>query len=202
MSKGSLFIISSPSGGGKTSLIGELVSQNNLTAVVSHTTRSMRKGEKNGVDYNFISKEKFTKMEQNKEFLESAQVFDNFYGTSFKELDKALETGDIVLNIDWQGASQIRGKIENIISIFILPPSTEALKERLVERNLDDPEVIRKRLEQVQLEISHYEEYDYLVVNDDFNSALQNLQAIIDANKCSLGKQKTELKDLLKKLVE
>ena len=183
--RGSLFIISAPSGAGKTSLVKALVEKDvNLHASVSHTTRSPRPGEKEGSNYHFIKKGLFDKMVSQGEFLESAQVFDHFYGTSKLWVQSQLEAGtDVVLEIDWQGARQIKECMPLACAIFILPPSKNALQERLMSRGQDNPEVIERRMDQAVNEMSHFESSDYLVLNRNFEDALNELEVIVKAQR-------------------
>jgi guanylate kinase len=201
MAKGTLFIISAPSGAGKTSLVAEILAQiNNIQASISHTTRDCRPGEKNGINYHFIDRQQFVTMIDNNAFLEHAEVFGNFYGTSQDWVEATLNTGtDVILEIDWQGAEQVRSKFADSQSIFILPPSKQALRERLNDRGQDHAEVIEKRIAAATEEMSHYVEADYLVINDDFALALEQLKSIISAQRCKmpvLGHEKL-LSDLL-----
>jgi guanylate kinase len=201
MAKGTLFIISAPSGAGKTSLVAEILAQiNNIQASISHTTRDCRPGEKNGINYHFVDRQQFVTMIDNNAFLEHAEVFGNFYGTSQDWVEATLNTGtDVILEIDWQGAEQVRSKFADSQSIFILPPSKQALRERLNDRGQDHAEVIEKRIAAATEEMSHYVEADYLVINDDFALALQQLKSIISAQRCKmpvLGHEKL-LSDLL-----
>ena len=201
MAKGTLFIISAPSGAGKTSLVAEILAQiNNIQASISHTTRDCRPGEKNGINYHFVDRQQFVTMIDNNAFLEHAEVFGNFYGTSQDWVEATLNTGtDVILEIDWQGAEQVRSKFAESQSIFILPPSKQALRERLNDRGQDHAEVIEKRIAAATEEMSHYVEADYLVINDDFALALQQLKSIISAQRCKmpvLGHEKL-LSDLL-----
>lgn len=201
MAKGTLFIISAPSGAGKTSLVAEILAQiNNIQASISHTTRDCRPGEKNGINYHFVDRQQFVTMIDNNAFLEHAEVFGNFYGTSQEWVKATLETGiDVILEIDWQGAEQVRSKFADSQSIFILPPSKQALRERLNDRGQDHAEVIEKRIAAATEEMSHYVEADYLVINDDFALALEQLKSIISAQRCKmpvLGHEKL-LSDLL-----
>jgi len=177
---GTLFIISAPSGAGKTSLIGRCLADDpQLSVSVSHTTRSPRKGECDGENYYFVDQQQFEQMIAAGEFLESAKVFDNYYGTSQKAVEDKLNAGeDIILEIDWQGAQQVRKKVKSLVSIFILPPSIEVLKQRLSDRGQDDESVIERRLAEAREEISHYVEFDYLVINEDFELAVSELKAI------------------------
>ena len=205
-----IFIISAPSGCGKTSLVKALIEDSNyLSASVSHTTRKARKGEINGENYHFVSKETFEKMINNKEFVEYAEVFGNMYGTSKNNIKEKLDSSiDIILEIDWQGARQVRQHISNAISIFILPPSKKALLERLTTRGQDDEITISKRMENSEREMSHFNEFSYLIINDQFDSALNNLKDIIDDfgnniknTELSLENQLLRHKYLLKELI-
>ena len=176
-----LFIIAAPSGCGKTSLVKALLgSSSKLSVSVSHTTRKPRKGEINGENYHFVSKERFGEMISNNDFVEHAEVFGNMYGTARSNIKKKLEANiDIILEIDWQGARQVRENMPNSISIFILPPSKNVLLQRLTDRGQDDEETISKRMKNSESEMSHYDEFEYLVINDQFDSALNDLKAII-----------------------
>lgn len=201
MAKGTLFIVSAPSGAGKTSLVAEILAQvDNIQASISHTTRACRPGEQDGINYHFVTQQKFVSMIEDNAFLEHAEVFGNFYGTSQDWVEKTLSQGsDVILEIDWQGAEQIRSKFADSRSIFILPPSKQALQERLNGRGQDNAEVIEKRIAAATEEMSHYVEADYLVINDDFSTALSQLEAIIRAQRCQMPVQGIEnlLSDLL-----
>ncbi len=179
--QGNLFIVSAPSGAGKTSLLKKLLkADKNLALSVSHTTRSPRPGEQDGVEYHFVSVAEFMAQAGEGAFLEQAQVFDNYYGTSQEGVKFQLQAGlDVVLEIDWQGARQVRKAFPDAISIFIIPPSIEALRERLGNRGQDDEEIIERRMKDARNELSHYAEYDYLVVNDRFEDALDDLACIV-----------------------
>ena len=204
MNKGNLYIISAPSGAGKTSLVKKLVSSvDNLIVSVSHTTRQMREGEIDGKDYFFIEIETFKTMQGENAFLECAQVFDNFYGTAQQTVEDNLSEGnDVILEIDWQGAEQVRKLLPASISIFILPPSIEALRQRLEGRGKDNAEVIERRMRDAVTEMSHYPEFDYLVVNDDFSVALNELKSIVIANRLVQARQSSNLELLLTNLLE
>ena len=180
---GCLFIISAPSGAGKTSLVRALLQSNlNLSLSVSHTTRPPRAGEINGIDYHFISKETFQQMLLRNEFVESAEVYGNLYGTSQQWINQATTSGqDILLEIDCQGAKQIQRIFPQAVSIFILPPSADALATRLKTRAQDDPEVIRKRLSAAREEVSHIAEFDYIIINNQLDEALNDLICVIKA---------------------
>ena len=201
MAQGTLFIISAPSGAGKTSLVAEILARmDNIQASVSHTTRACRPGEVGGVNYHFISQDTFASMVADSAFFEHAEVFGNFYGTSEQWVRDTLNGGtDVILEIDWQGAEQVRTKFPMSQSIFILPPSKKALRERLNGRGQDKAEVIEQRIAAATEEISHYVEADYLVVNDDFSTARQELEAIITAQRCKTPVERHEklLLDLL-----
>lgn len=205
-----LFIIAAPSGCGKTSLVKALLeSSSKLSVSVSHTTRKPRKGEINGENYHFVSKERFGEMISNNDFVEHAEVFGNMYGTARSNIKKKLEANiDIILEIDWQGARQVRENMPNSISIFILPPSKNVLLQRLTDRGQDDEETISKRMKNSESEMSHYDEFEYLVINDQFDSALNDLKAIIqDCNnnikniELSLENQISRHRYLFKELI-
>jgi guanylate kinase len=203
MVKGTLYIISAPSGAGKTSLVKKLVvEETELVVSTSHTTRKMRPGEQNGVDYYFTEQATFKSMIESGAFLEHAQVFDNFYGTSQQHVELQLLAGkDVILEIDWQGARQVRTLIPDVVSIFVLPPSTAVLRQRLEARGQDDKTVIERRMRDAVSEMSHYAEYDYMVVNDDFDQALQQLRCIIRANRQRQLRQQSVLGHLLIELL-
>ncbi|MEJ2143265.1 MAG: guanylate kinase [Gammaproteobacteria bacterium] len=200
---GTLFIISAPSGAGKTSLVKALLDvTDDISVSVSHTTRPMRPGEQDGVDYHFTDVEAFKKMIDEDAFLENAQVFDNFYGTAQANIEEKLRAGeDVILEIDWQGAAQVRKIMPNCVSIFILPPSKEELAKRLAGRGTDSKEVIARRMRDAVNEISHYPEFDYLIVNDDFDMALVELQSVILARRMRYEVQSQRLEDMLSDLL-
>jgi len=185
MAKGILYIISAPSGAGKTSLVAELLTRHTDVAVsVSHTTRKRRDVETDGVNYHFISREEFEEMIRNGDFLEYANVFGNYYGTSRQHIqEQLLLDKDVILEIDWQGARQIRNLESGCKTIFVLPPSIEALRTRLESRDEDSDDIINIRMKEAVSEMSHYAEFDYIVVNDDFEKAVSQLSAIFVSNR-------------------
>jgi guanylate kinase len=200
---GSLFVISAPSGAGKTSLVNALVTRDrNLSVSVSHTTRGMRPGETDGINYHFVSIETFSEMLASGDFLEDAEVFGNRYGTSKTWVNEQLERAvDVILEIDWQGAQQIRRLLPEAIGIFILPPDTQTLESRLYQRAQDSAETIRSRLSNAREEMSHYVEYDYLVVNDDFETAVNDLLSIVRATRLSIARQASICQPLIRELL-
>jgi guanylate kinase len=200
MTSGNLFIISAPSGAGKTSLVhGVIDSMRNIAVSVSHTTRPKRPNERPNLDYYFVSDAIFNAMIKNKDFLEHAVVFGHQYGTSKIAIQEKLKQGiDIILEIDWQGAKQVRQRCKEAIGIFILPPSLDTLRERLLHRNQDLLSTIEGRLKKAAEEVHHCHEYDYLVINDHFDHALIEIQSIIRAERCRYTKQQATLAPLLK----
>ncbi|WP_144821348.1 guanylate kinase [Marinobacter piscensis] len=196
---GTLFVISAPSGAGKTSLVAEMLhADHKLGVSVSHTTRPMREGEKEGVNYHFVSREDFEAMINRGDFLEHADVFGNYYGTSQVWVREMLASGrDVILEIDWQGAVQVRRLIPECVSVFIVPPSAQALEERLVGRGTDLPEVVSRRLKEAREECRHAVEFDYLVVNDDFKEALTDLLSIVRTQRLRMGTQHARHRQLL-----
>lgn len=203
MVKGTIFTVSAPSGAGKTSLVNALVGQEpEVVLSVSHTTRLPRPGEEDGRDYHFVTPERFQEMVQAGAFLEHAEVFGNYYGTSEASVEAQLSAGhDVILEIDWQGAQQIRQLRPDCMSIFILPPSRQVLEERLRGRGQDGNAVIARRMAAAQSEMSHYAESDYLIVNDDFYRALAELRAVIVARRVSQARQQAALTELIKSLL-
>lgn len=200
MAKGTLYIVSAPSGAGKSSLIDAILkrfnSDDSLRLSVSHTTRAPRGEEVDHVSYHFVTKEEFEALIERKAFYEYAKVFDNYYGTSREIVEQWLDEGkDVFLDIDWQGARQIREQTPGAKGIFIIPPSLEELESRLRKRGTDAEEVIVKRMNKAVSEISHYNEYDYVIINDDFEQSILSLRSIILANRSSTKNLEQEVKD-------
>jgi guanylate kinase len=182
MPSGRLYVVAAPSGAGKTSLVKALMEREpRIQFSVSYTTRTPRSTEIPGRDYHFVSPERFETMVAEGEFLEHAKVFDNCYGTGVRTVQEALANGEqLLLEIDWQGARQVRARLPEAVSIFILPPSRRALEQRLRGRSTDSDQVIQRRLRDADNDLSHWNEFDYVVVNDNFDQALEDLQAIVD----------------------
>ncbi|WP_313517804.1 guanylate kinase [Pseudomonas sp.] len=203
MSSGTLYIVSAPSGAGKTSLVKALIdAMPQVRVSVSHTTRAMRPGEVDGVNYHFVDRQHFTELLEHNDFLEHAEVFGNLYGTSQRALERTLAEGyDLILEIDWQGAQQVRRLMPQAKSVFILPPTQEALRQRLTNRGQDSEEIIERRMREAVSEMSHYVEYDYLVINDDFAHALDDLKAIFRANQLQQNTQQLRFGELLQQLL-
>ncbi|MDO9858465.1 guanylate kinase [Glaesserella parasuis] len=193
MSLGNLYIISAPSGAGKSSLINALLAdlpRSQVQLSISHTTRNPRPGEEHGVHYYFTQHDEFKRLIEQGHFLEWAEVFGNYYGTSLPMIERSLEQGiDVFLDIDWQGARQIRAKVPNVKTIFILPPSKAELEKRLIGRGQDSAETIAKRMSEAVSEMSHYNEFDYVIVNDDFQVALSELKSILIAERLKQAAQ-------------
>ncbi len=185
MAQGTLFIVSAPSGAGKTSLVRELIeSLDGIQVSVSHTTRERREGEVDGVNYHFVDVPAFEAMIEHGDFFEYARVFDNYYGTARRTVETMLAAGqDVILEIDWQGARQVRRQLPEAVSVFILPPSREELERRLASRGTDEHAVIARRMRDAVDEMTHHDEYDYLVINDDFTTALRELQSLVIARR-------------------
>jgi guanylate kinase len=204
MSDTLLLIVSAPSGAGKTSLVAALLERDpQLVVSVSHTTRKRRAAERDGVNYHFVDHDRFRAMAAAGEFLEHAEVFGHHYGTSVAAVDAERQRGrDVILEIDFQGAAQVRATFPDAVSVFILPPSTEALQSRLESRGQDDDGVIRERLAKARWEMSHYHDYDYLLVNDDFALALSELACIVRAERLRLPRQQNRLGPLLADLLK
>lgn len=203
-SRGNLFILSAPSGAGKSSLINALLAKHtDMKVSVSHTTRSPRPGEENGVHYHFVTADQFKVLIEKDDFFEWAHVFDNYYGTSKQAIESQLDAGiDVFLDIDWQGAQQVRKIMPSVQTIFILPPSKAELEQRLTSRGQDSAEIIATRMAKAQSETSHYNEYDYVIVNDDFEMALGDIEAIVIAQRLKLSAQKMRYQNLLNDLLK
>lgn len=200
--KGNLYVIAAPSGAGKTSLVKALAeSLSDVLISVSHTTRTKRLNEQHGVNYFFVSRDEFGQLILKGEFIEHAVVFEHHYGTSRRWVEKTLAAGkDVILEIDWQGHRQIKQQLPETVGIFILPPSLPALRERLHNRNQDQPEIIAKRLADVRETISHIQEFDYVVMNDVFEQAVQDLAAIIQAHRLVQPRQSARFANLIQRL--
>ena len=200
---GTLFVVSAPSGAGKTSLVRALLARDTKVALsVSHTTRSMRAGERDGDHYHFVDAQTFDSMRADGDFLEHAAVFGNSYGTSRHSVTQRLDAGlDVILEIDWQGARQVRGQMPDSVGIFVLPPSLAQLRERLQSRAQDDAATIERRMRAAVEEISHYQEYDYLVVNEVFEQALEELAAVVTSRRLAQASQRRRLAPLLADLL-
>jgi guanylate kinase len=201
--RGKLFVIAAPSGAGKTSLVRALMQRRpTLRFSISYTTRAQRPNERDGHDYFFVDKPQFERMVAAGDFLEHARVFDNYYGTSRSQVERILDASqDVLLEIDWQGAQQIRRTLPECRSIFVLPPSREALEQRLRGRKTDSDEVIARRLRDSLADLSHWSEFDYIVVNDDFDRATGELEAIVTGQGEHLRGDRAELRDLLARLL-
>jgi len=199
MNSSCLFTISAPSGAGKTSLVKALLEKMpTLTVSVSHATRKKRPGEVDGGDYHFVSIEQFEQMVEHQAFLEHARVFDNYYGTAQQSVQELLAQGKhVILEIDWQGALQVKQKMPATVPIFILPPSRETLHQRLTDRATDDADIIQRRMADADAEMSHFSDAEYLVINDDFNQALYDLECIIHSQALKLERQKLNFPHLI-----
>ena len=203
MNKPNLFVVAAPSGGGKTSLIRALLEKDERVSLsVSHTTRAPRPGELTGIHYHFVDDETFVQMIEENAFLEHALVFDHRYGTGRDAVNRKLAAGyDVILDIDWQGARQIRENFPGCCTIFILPPSLATLRKRLAKRGQDSDSVIERRMKDAKAEISHWSEFDFIIVNDDFDDALADLQSIVRHRKPYRPEQKDRNNDLVAELL-
>lgn len=199
---GTLLVISAPSGAGKTTLVNALVRlDSNLRVSVSHTTRARRTGEVDGVAYHFVDEDAFLRMAEKGEFLEHARVFDRYYGTSRNWVEETLAQGnDVILEIDWQGAAQVRDAGLSLVSIFIVPPAIDVLEARLKKRG-DSSATIKRRMRDARAELSHYKEYDYLVFNDDRDEAARDLEAIVSAARLNYPLQQAHLDKRIKRML-
>jgi guanylate kinase len=203
MPSGRLYVVAAPSGAGKTSLVKALMEREpRIQFSVSYTTRRPRPNEIPGRDYHFVSHDRFQEMLANHEFLEHAQVFDHCYGTGVRTVQEALSNGEqLLLEIDWQGARQVRARIPEAVSIFILPPSRAALEQRLKGRSTDSNEVIQRRLRDAAHDLDHWREFDYAVINDRFEQAIEDLQAIVENRGGHLQTARPEVVQLAARLV-
>ncbi|MYM63834.1 guanylate kinase [Pseudomaricurvus sp. HS19] len=202
-SRGTLYTVSAPSGAGKTSLVKALIDNtDNVRVSVSHTTRAMRPGEENGVNYHFVDRDTFVTMIGESDFLEHAEVFGNLYGTSTRWVNETLDSGtDVILEIDWQGAQQVRRLLPETISVFIMPPSREELARRLTGRGQDDSSIIDARMQEAISEMSHYVEGHYVIINDNFDVALADFQSILRSQRLTLAQQQQRHTALLASLL-
>ena len=202
---GNLFILSAPSGAGKSSLINALLKQPServMQVSVSHTTRDTRPGEVDGEHYHFVSQDEFKRQIKRNSLYEYAEVYGNYYGTSEAAIDQQLAQGiDVFLDIDWQGAQQVRMKKPHVTTIFISPPSRQALESRLRHRGQDSEEVIQSRMEQARSECSHYQEFDYILINDDFDQALSELTTIVNNQRLKCSQQAEKHRALFEDLL-
>lgn len=203
MAHGTLYIVSAPSGAGKTSLVRALLERlDDIQVSISHTTRPMRPGEADGVNYHFVDVATFQRMIERGDFFEHAQVFDNFYGTSRPAVQALLAAGtDVILEIDWQGARQVREQMPEAVSVFILPPSQEALQERLSARGTDDAAIIARRMRDAVSEMSHFDEYEHVVINGDFEDAVDQLAGLVLAERSRLARVRERHGPLLQALL-
>jgi guanylate kinase len=201
---GTLFIVSAPSGAGKTTLVKALVdSDPQIEVSVSHTTRAPREGERDGVAYHFVDEATFNQLVEQNAFFEHAAVFDHHYGTSVAAIEALLEKGvDVLLEIDWQGAAQVHARRPDSVLIFVLPPSAEALEARLRGRGKDNDAVIQRRMCEAVSQMSHYSKFDYVIVNDEFDRALEELRAIVLSQRCRRDRQQIKLSALLEELLK
>jgi len=200
--RGLMLVLSSPSGAGKTTIARRLREEDNsIEMSISHTTRPRRNGEKNGKDYHFVDRESFTRMRDQGEFLEWAVVFDNFYGTTRKPVEDALAASrDVLFDVDWQGAAALRDQAKNdVVTVFILPPTATDLEQRLNERSQDSPEIVRRRMLGASNEIQHWDEYDYVVINHDIGCSVEAVRAILAAERLRRTRL-TGLRQFVKKL--
>ncbi len=198
-----LFVIAAPSGAGKTTIVNALVARNpELRFSISYTTRSKRRTEVDGVDYLFVSVDEFERLKEQGELLEFAEVFDNFYATSRSQVEKCLDQGqNVVLEIDWQGARQVRASMPECITIFILPPSIEELERRLRDRRTDSPEVIERRLRDAQDDMSHWDEFDYVIINDKLEQAVTDLERVLAGSGEACARSNVALRRVVSRII-
>ena len=199
---GVMIVLSSPSGAGKTTLVKKLSLLDDFEISISHTTRQPRPGENNAEHYHFVAVDEFKKLIEANDFLEWAQVFENYYGTSKQSIESQLAQGiDVFLDIDWQGAQQMRKVLPEVQTIFILPPSKQELENRLNSRGQDSAEVIKSRMDKAQAEMSHYNEFDFLIINDDFDTALYQLETIVFGQRLKQSNQALKFNTLINDLL-
>ena len=201
--KAKLFVIAAPSGAGKTTLVKALVARNpELRFSISYTTRQKRRTEVDGVDYLFVDVEAFEQLKQQGELLEFAEVFDNFYATSRSQVEKHLADGqNVILEIDWQGARQVRASMPECITIFILPPSLEELERRLRDRRTDSPEVIERRLRDALQDMAHWDEFDYIIINDKLEQAVSDLESVLAGDGDSCARANVALRRVVSRII-
>ncbi len=201
--KARLFVIAAPSGAGKTTLVKALVTRNpELRFSISYTTRAKRRNEADGVDYLFVDKDAFLRLEADGELLESAEVFDNFYGTSRRQVERFLAEGhSVILEIDWQGARQVRAAMPESVSIFILPPSIAELERRLRDRRTDTPDVIERRLRDALGDMSHWDEFDHVIINDDLDAAVRDLEAVLAGKPAPTSTSEPAVRERVRRIV-
>ena len=199
-----LFVIAAPSGAGKTTLVRALTRNNpELRFSISYTTRNQRRTEAHGIDYLFVEREEFEALRDNGEMLESAEVFDNLYGTSRAQVQQHLEDGyDVILEIDWQGARQVRESMPDCVTIFIMPPSLAELERRLRNRGTDDPDVIDRRLRDARSDMSHWDEFDHVIINDDLDRAVADLEAALAGESESTSTSNPDLRRRVERIVD
>ena len=198
-----LFVIAAPSGAGKTTIVKALVARNpGLRFSISYTTRQKRRTEVDGVDYFFVDREEFERLNARGELLESARVFDNYYATSRSQVEKHLADGqNVVLEIDWQGARQVRASMPECVTIFILPPSLEELERRLRDRRTDSPEVIERRLHDAQSDMSHWDEFDYIIINDKLEQAVYDLESVLEGSGHSCARSNVAVRRVISRII-
>ncbi len=201
--KAKLFVIAAPSGAGKTTIVKALVARNpGLRFSVSYTTRQKRRTEVDGVDYFFVDLEEFERLNAEGELLESARVFDNFYATSRSQVEKHLADGrNVVLEIDWQGARQVRTSMPECVTIFILPPSLDELERRLRDRRTDSPEVIARRLHDAQSDMSHWDEFDYIIINDKLEQAVYDLERVLEGSGDPCARSNVAVRRVISRII-
>ena len=203
--KGRLFVFAAPSGAGKTTLVHAVVQKNQdeLRFSISYTTRERRRNEANGVDYFFVGEREFKRLRDEGEFLEHAEVFDNYYATSRNQVEEHLAEGrSVVLEIDWQGAQQVRESMPECVTIFILPPSLEELERRLCNRRTDKPEVIRRRLRDAKSDMSHWDEFDHVIVNDNLDIAIDDLEAVLRGDEHTFATSNCAVRERVLNILE